>query len=71
MRSHGIAAWRMTNSFLLSFASWVLIGTGMAGTLSASAFATLVHAYPQRSRQRILVVILMGALAATLFLSDR
>ncbi|MGH1340959.1 MAG: MFS transporter [Nannocystales bacterium] len=64
----GLLVWSVASSVALYLSAWVLIGAGMSATLYEPAFATLVRADPTRSRTGILVVSVVGALAATLFL---
>ena len=66
--SFGMVLWSMSHGLSAYFAAWVLIGFGMAGTLYAPAFATVVRAIPGRSRHAILVITLVAALASTVFL---
>ena len=66
--SMGVALWSIAHSLPSYLAAWVLIGGGMAGTLYAPAFATVVRAHPTSSRGAILTITLVGALASTLFL---
>lgn len=64
----GIVAWSLAHSLPVYFAAWALIGAGMAGTLYAPAFATVVRAHPGESRNAILIITLVGALASTIFM---
>jgi len=64
----GLLLWSVASSVPVYLFAWVLIGAGMAATLYEPAFATLVRTDPAASRRGILIVSLVGALAATLFL---
>ncbi|MEM7250102.1 MAG: MFS transporter [Pseudomonadota bacterium] len=63
----GLALWSESTSLPIYLAAWVLIGLGMAGSLYAPAFATLVCFDKETHRNGILIVTLVGALAATIF----
>ena len=66
--SLGVLLWSLAHSIPLYFVAWVFIGCGMAGTLYAPAFATVIHSTPNASRNSILAITLVGALASTIFL---
>ena len=66
--SIGILLWSLAHTIPLYFAAWILIGCGMAGTLYAPAFATVVRSTPRKSRNSILAITLVGALASTVVL---
>ena len=66
--SLGVLLWSLAHSIPLYFVAWVFIGCGMAGTLYAPAFATVIRSNPNTSRNSILVITLVGALASTVFL---
>jgi len=64
----GVLLWSWTYSIWIYFVAWALIGIAMAGTLYAPAFAAVVQFHPKGSRNGILVITLIGALASTVFL---
>lgn len=64
----GLFVWSVASSVPVYLFAWVLVGAGMAATLYEPAFATLVRNDPRTSRIGILIVSVVGALAATVFL---
>ena len=64
----GVAVWAASMTPALYLAAWVVIGTGMAMSLYEPAFAAVVKHVPDRRRQGVLAITLMGALASTIFL---
>lgn len=64
----GLVVWSAASSFPVYLIGWALIGVGMAGTLYAPAFAAVVRASPKGSRNAILTITVVGALASTLFM---
>lgn len=64
----GLLLWSVASNLAVYFAGWVLIGAGMSATLYEPAFATIVRTDPKKSRNGILLVSVVGALAATAFL---
>jgi len=66
--STGLFVWSYSASVVLYLTAWVLIGIGMSGILYPAAFAAMVRFDVQRSRQGILAITLVAALASTLFI---
>ncbi|MEM8782365.1 MAG: MFS transporter [Planctomycetota bacterium] len=64
----GITLWSFAYTFPVYLGAWVLIGLAMAGVLYAPAFATVVRFNPDKSRNGILIITLVGALASPIFL---
>ncbi|MEX2561993.1 MAG: MFS transporter [Nitriliruptoraceae bacterium] len=64
----GVAVWAVSTTPVLYLAAWLVIGTGMAMSLYEPAFAAVVKHVPDRRRQGVLAITLMGALASTIFL---
>lgn len=63
----GLLIWSLSSSVVAYLFAWILIGAGMAGILYPAAFAAIVRLHPQRSRQGILAITLIAALASTIF----
>ena len=63
----GLLLWTQAETLPVYLGAWLLIGLGMAGSLYAPAFATLVCFDKETHRNGILIVTLVGALAATIF----
>lgn len=68
MGSLGIVLWSLAQTLSVYLTAWALIGAGMAGTLYAPAFATVVRHCPRKSRSAILMIAVVGALASTIFM---
>ncbi len=64
----GVVLWSLAFTLPVYLAAWTLIGTAMAGMLYPPAFATVIRFDPDKSRNAILVITLVGALAAPVFL---
>ncbi len=64
----GVLLWSAAHHYPLYLAAWVVIGVGMAMSLYEPAFATIVRHAPDRRREGILGVTLLGALASTIFI---
>lgn len=56
---HGLAAF---------YGVWLLLGTGLAGTLYPPAFAVVIRRYPNDFRRAIIVITFLGGLASTVFM---
>ncbi len=68
MGSLGVVLWSLAQTLSVYLTAWALIGAGMAGTLYAPAFATVVRHCPRMSRSAILMITVVGALASTIFM---
>ncbi|MFN7443982.1 MAG: MFS transporter [Curvibacter sp.] len=47
---------------------WLLLGTGLAGTLYPPAFAVVIRRYPHDFRRAIITITFLGGLASTVFM---
>lgn len=59
-------AWSRVEAVWMLYAVWVLLGLAMAATLYEPAFAVLTKRYPERFRQGITALTLVGGFASTL-----
>src|SRR5574337_871558 len=62
----GCLAWSQVSAPWMFYAVWALLGIAMAATLYEPAFAILTKRYPQRWRDGITTLTLVGGLASTL-----
>jgi len=62
----GLLAWAAVREPWLFYAVWVVLGVSMAMTLYDPAFTVLTKRYPQRYRQGITALTLVGGFASTL-----
>jgi MFS family permease len=62
----GLLAWAVVREPWLFHAVWLLLGAAMAMTLYDPAFVVLTKRYPQRYRQGITALTLVGGFASTL-----
>lgn len=62
----GLFAWAAVREPWVFYAVWVLLGASMAMTLYDPAFTVLTKRYPQRYRQGITALTLVGGFASTL-----
>jgi MFS family permease len=62
----GLFAWAAVREPWMFYAVWVLLGASMAMTLYDPAFTVLTKRYPQRYRQGITALTLVGGFASTL-----
>lgn len=63
----GLVLWGSASTLTGLFCAWVVIGVGMAATLYEPAFAAVMQFVPDRKHESIVLVSLVGALAATVF----
>jgi MFS family permease len=62
----GCLAWSQVSAPWMLYAVWVVLGAAMAATLYEPAFAVLTKRYPERYRQGITALTLVGGFASTL-----
>lgn len=62
----GCIAWSQVSAPWMLYAVWVVLGLAMAATLYEPAFAVLTKRYPERYRQGITALTLVGGFASTL-----
>lgn len=62
----GVALWALVTQPWQLYAVWALLGLASAATLYEPAFAVLTQRYPQRFRQGITALTLVGGFASTL-----
>lgn len=62
----GCIAWSRVDAVWMLYAVWTLLGLAMAATLYEPAFAVLTKRYPERFRQGITALTLVGGFASTL-----
>jgi MFS family permease len=62
----GLAAWAAVQQPWMFYAVWALLGVAMAMTLYDPAFIVLTKRYPQRYREGITALTLVGGFASTL-----
>ncbi len=62
----GCALWSQAYSLLLLYAAWALLGLAMAMTLYEPAFSEITKRFPDRYRQGITTITLVGGFASTL-----
>jgi MFS family permease len=62
----GLAAWAAVQQPWMFYAVWALLGVAMAMTLYDPAFIVLTKRYPQRYREAITALTLVGGFASTL-----
>ena len=62
----GFVAWSQVTAPWMLYAVWAVLGMAMAGTLYEPAFAVLTKRYPERYRQGITALTLVGGFASTL-----
>ena len=62
----GFVAWSQVSATWMLYAVWAVLGVAMAGTLYEPAFAVLTKRYPERYRQGITALTLVGGFASTL-----
>ncbi|MDP2449998.1 MAG: MFS transporter [Hydrogenophaga sp.] len=62
----GCALWSQAHSLPLLYAAWALLGLAMAMTLYEPAFSEITKRFPDRYRQGITTITLVGGFASTL-----
>ena len=62
----GFLAWSLVSAPWMLYAVWAVLGAAMAATLYEPAFAVLTKRYPERYRQGITALTLVGGFASTL-----
>ncbi len=62
----GFIVWSQAHDLALLYVAWSLLGVAMAMTLYDPAFNVLTHRYPDRYRDGITALTLVGGLASTL-----
>lgn len=62
----GCALWSQAHSLPVLYAAWALLGLAMAMTLYEPAFMEITKRFPERYRQGITTVTLVGGFASTL-----
>ncbi len=62
----GFIAWSWVSAPWMLYAVWAVLGLAMAGSLYEPAFAVLTKRYPERYRQGITALTLVGGFASTL-----
>ena len=62
----GFVGWSLVSAPWMLFAVWALLGVAMAMTLYDPAFTMLTKRYPERYREGITVLTLVGGFASTL-----
>jgi MFS family permease len=62
----GLSAWAAVREPWMFYAVWIVLGAAMAMTLYDPAFTVLTKRYPQRYRQGITALTLVGGFASTL-----
>ena len=62
----GCIAWSQVGTPAMFYAVWALLGLAMAATLYEPAFAVLTKRYPERYREGITALTLVGGFASTL-----
>jgi MFS family permease len=62
----GFIGWSLVGAPWMLFAVWALLGVAMAMTLYDPAFAMLTKRYPERYREGITILTLVGGFASTL-----
>jgi MFS family permease len=62
----GTALWALATSLPVLYAAWALLGVAMAMTLYEPAFTIVTRLYPERFREAVTTLTLVGGLASTL-----
>ncbi len=62
----GCALWSQAHNLPLLYAAWALLGLAMAMTLYEPAFSEITRRFPDRYRQGITTITLVGGFASTL-----
>ena len=62
----GLLLWAIASHVVVLYAAWVVIGIAMAMTLYEPAFTVVTRLYPQRFREAVTAITLLGGLASTL-----
>jgi MFS family permease len=62
----GLLLWAAASHVVLLYIAWVVIGVAMAMTLYEPAFTVVTRLYPQRFREAVTAITLVGGLASTL-----
>jgi gamma-glutamyl hercynylcysteine S-oxide synthase len=62
----GLLLWAVASHGVVLYAAWVVIGVAMAMTLYEPAFTVVTRLYPQRFREAVTAITLLGGLASTL-----
>lgn len=62
----GVLAWSQATQVWMLYPVWAVLGVAMAATLYDPAFAVLTQRYPERYRDAITTLILVGGFASTL-----
>ena len=64
----GLALHSLVDSPAGYYGAWLLLGTGLAGTLYPPAFAVVIRRYPHDFRRAIITITFLGGLASTVFI---
>ena len=64
----GLALHAFVHSAAAFYASWLLLGAALAGTLYAPVFAVVTRRYPQDFRRAIITITFLGGLASSVFI---
>jgi MFS family permease len=62
----GLLLWAVASHVAVLYAAWTVIGVAMAMTLYEPAFTVVTRLYPQRFREAVTAITLLGGLASTL-----
>jgi MFS family permease len=62
----GVALWAVASSVTLLYVAWLVLGVAMAMTLYEPAFTIVTRLYPERFRQAVTAITLVGGFASTL-----
>ena len=62
----GVLAWSQATQVWMLYPVWAVLGVAMAATLYDPAFAVLTQRYPERYREGITMLTLVGGFASTL-----
>ncbi len=62
----GVLAWSQATQVWMLYPAWAVLGVAMAATLYDPAFAVLTQRYPERYREGITTLTLVGGFASTL-----
>jgi MFS family permease len=62
----GLLLWAGASQVAVLYAAWTVIGVAMAMTLYEPAFTVVTRLYPQRFREAVTAITLLGGLASTL-----
>ena len=62
----GLLLWATASHVVMLYLAWTVIGIAMAMTLYEPAFTVVTRLYPQRFREAVTAITLVGGLASTL-----